>query len=135
MFYDEALRWTETRAPVVVHGDFTEQNVVVDEEGRPFLIDFERIGIGGEDHDFTSFWIHSARSSEWKRQLIERHFGDRVGSDRIRAEWAIRAALIYLALRRLRFGYLMHGAQDELLAQNLALLDAALDGGDALFPR
>jgi aminoglycoside phosphotransferase (APT) family kinase protein len=117
-----------------VHGDFIEQNILVDAEGRPYLLDFERVGIGSEDHDFTSFWIHSQRSSEWKRKLLARWFATHVGSDRIRSEWGIRAALVYLALRRLRFGYLMYGGQDEHATANLALLDAALDGGAALFP-
>lgn len=133
-FFTEALRWTETRPPVLVHGDFTEPNIVVDQNGRPFLLDFERVGVGSVDHDFAWFWIHSGRSSKWKRELLERYLGPRVGSDRIRSEWSIRAALVYLALRRLRFGYLMHGAEDPQVTPNLALLDAALVGGDSLFP-
>ena len=44
------------------------------------------------------------------------------------------AALVYLALRRLRFGYMIYGASDPNVTPNLALLDAALHGGDALFP-
>ena len=133
-FFTEALKWTETRPPTLVHGDFIEQNVLVDQDGRPFLLDFERVGIGSRDHDFASFWIHSQRSSEWKRQLLSRYFSSDVGSDRIRSEWGIRAALVYLALRRLRFGYLMHGGQDGKATPNLALLDASLDGGAQLFP-
>ena len=42
------------------------------------------------------------RSAEWKSELLSRYFASRVGSDRIRSEWGIRAALVYLALRRLR---------------------------------
>ncbi|MGE0142040.1 MAG: aminoglycoside phosphotransferase family protein [Planctomycetota bacterium] len=133
-FFDEAVRWTETRLPVVVHGDFTEQNILVDAEGNPFLIDFERIGTGNEDHDFAWLWIHSTRGNEWKRSLLERWFGTRWGSDRIKSEWGIRSAIVYLAMRRLRFGRLKFGIDDQNLARNLALLDAALDGGAQLFP-
>ncbi len=133
-FFAEALRWTETRKQVLVHGDFTEQNMLVDTEGRPFLLDFERVGIGNEDHDFAWFWIHTARSQSWKKRLLDRYFAHRVGSARIRSEWGIRAALAYLALRRLRFGYLTYGDEDQNSGQNLALLDAALAGGPELFP-
>jgi aminoglycoside phosphotransferase (APT) family kinase protein len=133
-FFTEALRWTESGTLRVVHGDFTEQNVLVDENGKPFLVDFERIGIGNADHDFAWFWIHTQRSTDWKRKLLERYFARRVGSERIRSEWGIRAALVYLALRRLRFGVVMYGAGDPLAAQNLALLDATLAGGAELFP-
>ncbi|MBK8974461.1 MAG: aminoglycoside phosphotransferase family protein [Planctomycetes bacterium] len=133
-FFGEALRWTDTRPQKVVHGDYTEQNILVDPDGRPFLIDFERIGIGNEDHDFAWLWIHSERSQEWKRGLVERYFGSRVGSERIRAEWGVRAALVYLALRRLRFARLASGDGDPNLPRNLALLDAALAGGSDLFP-
>ena len=134
-FYKEALRWTETRKPVLVHGDFTEQNMLVDEEGRAYLVDFERVGTGSEDHDIAWFWIHTQRSQAWKRRLLDAYFEERKGSARIRAEWGIRSALVYLALRRLRFGYLVHGDEDGNSGANLALLDAALEGGEALFPR
>ncbi len=133
-FYDEAVRWTESRPPVLVHGDFTEQNILVDDEGNPFLIDFERIGVGNEDHDIAWLWIHSTRGQDWKRALLARWFGTRWGSDRIKSEWGIRAALVYLALRRLRFGRLVHGPEDPNAAKNLGLLDAALSGGPELFP-
>lgn len=131
---EEALRWIETRTPRLVHGDFTEQNILVDTESRPFLVDFERVGVGSEDHDFAWLWIHSDRPQAWKRKLLSRYFGERMGSSRIRSEWGIRAALIYLALRRLRFGYLTDGDEDALRAANLALLDATLAGGSDLFP-
>lgn len=133
-FFNEAIRWTETRPPVLVHGDFTEQNVLVDGDGQPFLIDFERVGVGNEDHDFAWLWIHATRGQEWKRALLNRWFSTRWGSDRIKSEWGIRAALIYLALRRLRFGRLAQGPSDEHAPRNLALLDAALNGGPELFP-
>jgi aminoglycoside phosphotransferase (APT) family kinase protein len=133
-FFGEALRWTEARPPTLVHGDFTEQNVLVDADGAPFLIDFERIGIGNEDHDFAWLWIHSERPQTWKRALIGRYLAQRVGSDRVKAEWGIRAALVYLALRRLRFGALMYGSDDSGAARNMALLDAVLRGGEDLFP-
>ncbi|MCA8943599.1 MAG: aminoglycoside phosphotransferase family protein, partial [Planctomycetes bacterium] len=45
-FFTDATRWTESRPPTVVHGDFTEQNIMVDADGAPFLVDFERIGVG-----------------------------------------------------------------------------------------
>lgn len=134
LFFREALRWTETRKPVLVHGDFTEQNILVNEDGEPFLLDFERVGIGSEDHDLAWFWIHAKRPQEWKQRLVTRWFGERVGSDRIRSEWGIRVTLVYLALRRLRFGYLLHGDEDPGRAQNIGLLDAALEGGKDLFP-
>ncbi len=133
-FLREALRWTEMRPRVLVHGDFTEQNILVDSEGKPHLIDFERVGVGSEDHDFAWFWIHSRRSQDWKARLLHGYLGERMGSDRIRSEWGIRSALVYLALRRLRFGYLTHGIDDPNLTPNLGLLDAALEGGDLLFP-
>jgi aminoglycoside phosphotransferase (APT) family kinase protein len=133
-FYTEAVRWCETRPPVPVHGDFTEDNVLVDPEGRPFLVDFERIGTGMPEHDFTWFWIHSQRPKEWKRDLFFRYLGDRVGSDRVRGEWAMRASAVYLASRRLRFGYLMYGEADRYRGSNLALLKAALSGGSEFFP-
>jgi hypothetical protein len=47
---------------------------------------------------------------------------------------SIRAAVVHLALRRLRWGYLTHGEEDPRLSANLALLDAALDGGASFFP-
>lgn len=134
LFFDEAVRWTDNRKPVLVHGDFSESNIVIDPEGRPHLIDFERIGLGNVDHDLAWFWIHSPRHQEWKKQLILRWFGGRVGGDRIRAEWGIRTALAYLAVRRLRFGYLTFGDEDPRRSANLALLDAALAGGRELFP-
>jgi aminoglycoside phosphotransferase (APT) family kinase protein len=132
--FDEAIRWTESRPPVFVHGDFTEQNILVDADGNPFLVDFERVGVGNEDHDFAWLWIHSTRGLDWKRSLLARWFASRWGSDRIKSEWGIRAALVYLALRRLRFGRLKLGAEDGNAPRNVALLDAALDGGAALFP-
>ncbi len=133
-FFTEATRWTEARPQTLVHGDFTEQNIMVDSEGRPFLVDFERIGIGNLDHDFAWLWIHSERSQSFKRTLLERYFGGRFGSDRIKAEWGIRSALVYLALRRLRFGAMMEDQADINSASNIALLDAALRGGGDLFP-
>ncbi len=133
-FFDEAIRWTEARPPVLVHGDFTEQNILVDADGNPFLIDFERVGVGSEDHDFAWLWIHATRGQDWKRALLERWFSTRFGSDRIKSEWGIRAALIYLAMRRLRFGRLALGTDDPNAARNLAMLDAALNGGPELFP-
>ena len=132
-FFEEAQRWLETRELTVVHGDFTEQNVLVDTEGRPFLIDFERVGIGNEDHDFAWLWIHSERTDYWRGQLLERYLERKQGSDRIKSEWGIRAALVYLALRRLRFAELQFGGADPHRTQNLELLDRALMGGGALF--
>ena len=134
-FFEEARRWTEARKDVVVHGDFTEANVLVDDEGRPFLVDFERIGVGNEDHDFAWLWIHSQRSQSWKKDLLDRYLQARYGSDRIKAEWGIRAALVYLAMRRLRFGFLFYGDADPCIAQNLGLFDACIAGGPELFPR
>ncbi len=133
-FFDEAVRWLDTRKPVFVHGDFVEENLVVDEDGRPHLFDFERVGMGNPDHDFAWFWIHSTRSQEWKRALLARWLGNRVGGDRIRCEWGIRAALALLAIQRLRWGFLAHGEDDPRQSKNLALLDAAIAGGRDLFP-
>jgi len=133
-FFAEAVRWTDGRPPVLVHGDFLEANVVVTEEGAPFLVDFESVGIGNRDHDLAWFWIHSQRHQGWKRQLLQRWFGSTIGGDRIRAEWGIRSATAYLALRRLRWGYLASGPEDARSGPNLALLDAALEGGRELFP-
>ncbi len=133
-FFGEAVRWTDGRPQAFVHGDFQEANVVVTEDGRPFLVDFECVGLGKPDHDFAWFWIHSQRHAEWKRQLLGRWLGGGIGGDRIRAEWGIRSAVVYLALRRLRWGYLTHGDVDPRKNANLALLDAALDGGAGFFP-
>jgi len=133
-FFEEALRWTETRQQTTVHGDFTASNILVDTAGEPYLIDFERIGIGSEDHDFAWFWIHSRRSQEWKLDLLARFFAARVGSARIRTEWGIRAAIVYLSLRRLRFSLLILGDEDPQRPHNLGLLDAALIGSRDLFP-
>ena len=108
-FYTEAMRWIETQPPTLVHGDFTEQNILVDVDGRPFILDFERIGFGNRYHDLAWFWIHSERSQSWKQSLMQRFFANRMGSDRLKAEWGIRSALVYLAMRRLRFGALAHG--------------------------
>lgn len=134
-FFAEAVRWTDGRAHVLVHGDYQQDNVIVTDDDRPFLLDFERVGIGNRDHDFAWFWMHSERHPEWKRALLSRWIGDAVGGDRIRAEWGIRSATAYLAIRRLRWGYLTHGDEDPRASANLALLDAALEGGGALFPR
>ena len=133
-FFAEAVRWTDGRKHVLVHGDFLEANIVVTEDGDPFLVDFECAGIGNRDHDFAWFWIHSTRQKEWKRQLLARWLGNTVGGDRIRAEWGIRSTLAYLAIRRLRWGYLTHGDEDPRRGAALALLDAALEGGRDLFP-
>jgi aminoglycoside phosphotransferase (APT) family kinase protein len=133
-FFAEAVRWTDGRKHVLVHGDFQEPNIVVTAEGKPFLVDFECVGIGNRDHDFAWFWLHSTRHREWKRQLLLRWLGNAVGGDRIRAEWGIRSAVAYLAIRRLRWGYLTHGDDDPRQSPNLALLDAAIEGGAALFP-
>jgi hypothetical protein len=84
----------------------------VTDEGKPFLVDFECVGIGNRDHDLAWFWIHSHRHQKWKRELLARWFGNTVGSDRIRAEWGIRSAMAYLAIRRLRWGYLTQGDDD-----------------------
>lgn len=133
-FFAEALRWTESRDHVLVHGEFLEDNVVVTADGRPHLVDFENLGLGNRDHDFAWFWIHSERHAEWKRQLVQRWFGESVGGDRIRTEWGLRSAVAYLALRRLNWSFLTHGDEDPRQGQNLALLDAALAGGAELFP-
>lgn len=133
-FYEEALRWIETRKQSVVHGDFTAPNILVSVEGDPYLLDFERIGIGNEDHDFAWFWIHCDRSQAWKQDLLGRYWEEQVGSEKIRSEWGIRAAIVYLALRRLRFSHLMTGDEDPNRAHNLGLLDAALIGSRDLFP-
>ena len=133
-FFQEALRWNDTRPQTVVHGDFTDHNILVDAEGQPLLMDFERLGIGNQDHDLGWFWIHSQRSQEWKTGLLARYWARMVGSARIRSEWGIRSTLVYLALRRLRFSYLTRGEKDPNKTRNLALLDAALAGGGELFP-
>ncbi|MEZ5989105.1 MAG: aminoglycoside phosphotransferase family protein [Planctomycetota bacterium] len=133
-FYHDAMGWLETRPAVPVHGDFTEDNILVDPDGRPYIVDFERIGTGSPEHDFTWFWIHSRRSPEWKRDLFFRFVHGTVGSDRVRMEWSMRATAVYLACRRLRFGHLAHGEQDRYRGANLALLRAALHGGNEFFP-
>lgn len=133
-FFGEAVRWTDGRPHVLVHGDFQENNVVVTDDDRVFLVDFECMGIGNRDHDFAWFWLHSNRHATWKRQLLTRWLGRSVGGDRIRAEWGIRSTIAYLAIRRLRWGYLTHGDEDPRGSANLALLDAALEGGSSLFP-
>jgi len=133
-FFGEVVRWTDGRKPVLVHGDFCEQNIVVDAHARPFLVDFERIGMGNPDHDLTWFWIHSNRNQDWKRNMLARWFGQHVGGDRIRAEWGVRSTLALLAMQRLRWGYLTHGDQDPRQNANLALLDASMSGGADLFP-
>lgn len=133
-FFAEALRWTEGRKRILVHGDFREENIIVDADGRAFLVDFENVGIGNEDHDMAWFWIHSDRRPEWKRQIVRRWLAQHFGGDRIRTEWGLRSATCYLALRRLRWSYLTHGDEDPRQSHNLALLDATLDGGANLFP-
>lgn len=133
-FFGEAVRWTDGRPHVLVHGDFQQDNVIVTDDDDVFLVDFECVGIGNRDHDFAWFWLHSERHPEWKRQLLQRWLGDAVGGDRIRAEWGIRSTIAYLAIRRLRWGYLTHGDEDPRRSANIALLDAALDGGSSLFP-
>jgi aminoglycoside phosphotransferase (APT) family kinase protein len=133
-FYTEAVRWCETRPQVAVHGDFTEENILVDYDGRPHLVDFERVGLGSPEHDFTLLWIHSQRSKEWKRDFFARFVESKFGSDRVRMDWSMRATAVYLACRRLRFGFLTHGDQDALRGKNLALLRAALGGGAEFFP-
>jgi hypothetical protein len=65
---------------------------------------------------------------------VRRWLHSRVGGDRIRTEWGIRAAIALLAVQRLRWGYLTHGDEDPRLSANLALLDAALAGEADLFP-
>ncbi len=130
----EALRWLETRAHTFVHGDFTEQNIVVDDDARAFLVDFERVGAGNQDHDLAWLLAHTTRGETWRQRLLTRHFENLHGSRRIASEWGIRAAWIYLALRRLRFGFLAHGTGDPQAEKNLFLLDLAIEGGRAAFP-
>lgn len=134
VFFDEAIRWTDGRKPTLVHGDFCEENIIVNGEDQPFLIDFERVGIGNIDHDLAWFWIHSGRSQQWKKDLLSRWLSRHVGGDRIRSEWGIRSALALLAIQRLRWGYLKHGDEDPRQSANLALLDAVMAGGRDLFP-
>jgi len=129
----EALRWMEARPYTFVHGDFTEQNIVVDGESRPHLVDFERVGAGNEDHDLAWLLARTHRPESWKQRLLARYFEHRVGSRRIAAEWGIRATWIYLTLRRLRVAYLAHGER-EPKGPELPLLDLALEGGRAAFP-
>lgn len=131
---EEALRWMETRAYTFVHGDFTEQSIVVDADGRPFLVDFERVGAGNEDHDMALLLATTQRSSVWKQRLLGRYFERRLGSRRIAAEWGMRATWTYLALRRLRLDHLTRAGAPEASDGDLALLDAALEGGAAAFP-
>jgi hypothetical protein len=134
-FYAEAMRWCETRGVVPVHGDFTEENILVDGEGRAYLVDFERIGIGSPEHDFTWLWIHAERSKEWKRDAFFRFMSQTMGSDRVRAEWSMRGSAVYLACRRLRFGFMTQGEADPYRGANLALLKAAIVGGPEFFPQ
>ncbi|PIE25453.1 MAG: hypothetical protein CSA62_01110 [Planctomycetota bacterium] len=133
-FYTEAVRWCETRPKIAVHGDFTEENILVDKHGRPHLFDFERVGIGSPEHDFTWFWIHSQRSREWKREFFSRFLMGKFGSERVRMEWSMRASAVYLACRRLRFSFLTHGDEDQHRGKNLGLLRSALAGGSKFFP-
>ncbi|MEZ5962334.1 MAG: phosphotransferase [Planctomycetota bacterium] len=130
----EGLRWMEARPYTFVHGDFTEQNILVDEDARPHLVDFERVGAGNEDHDFAWLLARTNRGEAWKHRLLGRYFEERLGSRRIAAEWGIRATWIYLALRSLRFGYLSHGRDAPQAEADLALLDRALEGGRTAFP-
>lgn len=130
---EEALRWLETRAHTFVHGDFCEQNILVDGDSRAYLVDFERVGAGNEDHDFAWLLAHTSRNPSFRQRLLDRYFDDRHGSRRIASEWGIRAAWVYLAMRRLRFGRLASGEGDPHVTANLALLDTALDGGAAVF--
>ncbi len=46
-----------------------------------------------------------------------------------------KKAIVYLALRRLRFSYLILGDGDPNRPQNLGLLDAALIGDTEIFPQ
>ena len=55
LFFDEAVRWTDGRKPVLVHGDFSEQNIVVDGgmtlhgSGVDGLLDrIAEVAVGGE---------------------------------------------------------------------------------------
>lgn len=130
----EALRWMEARPYTFVHGDFTEQNIVVDENARAHLVDFERVGAGNEDHDIAWLLARTHRSENWKQRLLARYLDGRLGSKRIAAEWGIRATWIYLSLRRLRFGHMAHGPDDPTAEPDLARLDLALEGGRAAFP-
>jgi hypothetical protein len=130
----EALKWTEARPHAFVHGDFTEDNIVVDGADHPFLVDFERVGAGNPDHDIAWFWAHTSRGEAWRTRLLERYLAERVGSTRIASEWAMRATLVYLALRRLRFEHLAGSSDPKRRAGHLDLLDRSLEGGSALFP-
>jgi aminoglycoside phosphotransferase (APT) family kinase protein len=122
------------RPAPLAQGDFQESNVVVTDDDKAFLIDFECVGIGNRDHDFAWFWLHTSRHPDWKRRLLNRWLGSAVGGDRTRAAGGIRSTIASLAIRRLRWGYLTHGDDDPRRSSNLALLDAALEGGGALFP-
>ena len=60
-------------------------------------------------------------------ELLARWFGGSVGGDRIRSEWGIRSTLAYLAIRRLRWGYLTHG-DDSNDGVNRTIRQENLDG-------
>ena len=95
---------------------------------------FERVGAGNQDHDLAWLLAHTTRGETWRQRLLTRHFEDLHGSRRITSEWGIRAAWIYLALRRLRFGFLTHGSDDPQAEKNLILLDLAIEGGRLALP-
>ena len=75
----------------------------------------------------TDWDVHVHAGADGLTRLIEARRGEIV-------IFAGRNDTKLATIRRLRFGYLIYGEDDRCVAQNLALLDAALQGGRELFP-
>ncbi len=94
---NEAREWTDSQDPVLVCGDFQEDSLLLDEDGRIYLQDFRRVGWGNPDHDFSWLWVGTSRGKEYKDQLLQRYCASMGPSERTRVEWAIRSTAIYRA--------------------------------------
>ena len=138
------MRWAESRPlTVLVHGDFTEDNIVVDPDGSsPYLVDFERVG-----HRPRRTTTLPASGSTRERpdgvaswRLLERYLGHVAwGRSGSAAEWGIRVQhSCTWRMRRLRFAtrpVRRRSRPSSRARQPRALLDAALDGRGRAVPR
>lgn len=125
---NEAREWTDSQEPVLVTGDFQDDSILMDEDGRIYLQEFRRVGWGNPDHDFSWYWVGTTRGKEFRDQLFQRYCASMGPSERARVEWAIRSTAIYRASLALS-----QSNTTEEIASAGELLERAILGGTYLF--
>ncbi len=125
---NEAREWTDSQDPVLVCGDFQEDSLLLDKDGRIYLQDFRRVGWGNPDHDLSWYWVGSSGDQEYRDQLLQRYCASMGPSERARVEWAIRSTAIYRACLSLSTAQ-----TPGEIAPAGELLERAILGGPYLF--